>query len=136
MARTEHSMLVIVNCATLNEPLTLSALVFQTSAVVILYMVIFYVMDLYDSALMSFSGTLLLNLVQATGILLVIIGVVTAGTHILNLDPRLMIAHTLLTVVFVLLARLAIQRSAIPAIRRRFSPPLPVIRFATNFSGK
>ncbi len=108
-------LLVIVNCATLNEPLTLSALVFQTSAVVILYMVIFYVMDLYDSALMSFSGTLLLNLIQATGILLVMVGVVTAGTHVLNLDPRLMFAHTILTVGFVLLARLAIQHSVIPA---------------------
>ncbi|MHB8383237.1 MAG: sugar transferase, partial [Candidatus Binataceae bacterium] len=58
---------------------------------------------------------MLLNLVQATGLLLLIVGVVTAVTHILNLDPRLMIAHTLLTVAFVLLARLAIERSAIPA---------------------
>ncbi|MFZ1889098.1 MAG: sugar transferase [Candidatus Binataceae bacterium] len=107
--------LVIVNCASLGEPLTLSALIFQTTAVVSLYMAIFYVMDLYDSALMSFTGALLLNLVQATGILLVIVGVVTAGTHVLNLNPRLMIAHTLLTVLFVLLARLAIQHSSIPA---------------------
>ena len=108
-------LLVIVNCASLNVPLTLNLLVFQSSAVVALYMAIFYVMDLYDLALMSFTGALLLNLVQATGILFVIVGVVTAGTHVLNLDPRLMIAHTLLTVVFVLLARLAIEHSAIPA---------------------
>lgn len=108
-------LLVIVNCASLNEPLTLSALLFQTSAVVFLYMAIFYVMDLYDQALLSFTGALLLNLVQATGILLVIVGIVTAGTHVLNMDPRLMFAHTLLTVIFVLLARLAIQRSSIPA---------------------
>ena len=105
-------LLVIVNFGSLGEPLTLTALLFQSSAVVTLYVAIFYVMDLYDSELMGFTRTLLLNLAQATGILLVIIGVVTAGTHFLRLDARLVLAHTLLTVIFVLLARYAFQHSA------------------------
>jgi|ERR1017187_4595934 exopolysaccharide biosynthesis polyprenyl glycosylphosphotransferase len=105
-------LLVIVNCASLNEPLTLTALLSQTSGVVALYVAIFYVMDLYDSALMTSTRALLLNLAQATGIFLVIIGVVTAGTHVLSLDPRLVLAHTLLTIAFVLIARLAIEHSA------------------------
>ena len=73
-------LLVIVNCASLGEPLTFSALLFQTFSVVFLYMAIFYVMDLYDPAFMGFTGTLLLNLVQAIGIFLVIVGVVMADS--------------------------------------------------------
>jgi len=105
-------LLVVVNCGSLGEPLTLTAVLFQSTAVVVLYVAIFYVMDLYDSTLMGFTRVLLLNLAQATGILLVIIGVVTAGTHLLRLDPRLVLAHTLLTVIFVLAARYAVQHSA------------------------
>lgn len=108
-------LLVTLNCASLNEPVSLASLLFQTLGVVGLYVAVFYVMDLYDAALMSFTRALLLNLIQATGILLVAVGLVTAGTHILNLDPRLMLAHTLLTVLFILLARLAIEHSALSA---------------------
>jgi exopolysaccharide biosynthesis polyprenyl glycosylphosphotransferase len=105
-------LLITVNCASLGEPLTLTALLFQTFGLVALYLAIFYAMDLYDSALMTPTKALLLNLVQATGILLVIIGIVTAGTHVLRLDPRVVLVHTLLTIAFVLIARLAIEHSA------------------------
>jgi len=104
--------LILVNYASLGEPLTVTALFLQTFVLVALYLATFYVMDLYDSALITPTRALLLNLVQATGILLVIVGMVTAGTHILSLDSRVVLAHTLLTIAFVLIARLAIEHSA------------------------
>ena len=66
--------LILVNHASLGEPLTVTALFFQTFVLVALYLATFYVMDLYDSALITPTRALLLNLVQATGILLVIVG--------------------------------------------------------------
>ena len=81
-------LLIIVNCASLGEPVTLTALLLQSFVIVALYLAIFYVMDLYDSALITPTRDLMLNLVQATGILLVIIGMVTAGTDVLHLNPR------------------------------------------------
>jgi exopolysaccharide biosynthesis polyprenyl glycosylphosphotransferase len=107
--------LIIVNCASLGEPVTVTALLLQSFVIVALYLAIFYMMDLYDSALITPTRALILNLVQATGILLVIIGMVTAGTQVLRLDPRVVVAHTLLTIAFVLIARLAIEHTANPA---------------------
>lgn len=108
--------LIIASCASLGEPLTVPALLLQTFVLVALYLAIFYVMDLYDSALMMPTRALLLNLVQATGMLLVIIGIVTAGTDILSLDSRVVFAHTVLTVAFVLIARLAVEHIAGPTV--------------------
>jgi exopolysaccharide biosynthesis polyprenyl glycosylphosphotransferase len=107
--------LIIVSCASLGEPVTVTSLLLQSFGLVALYLAIFYVMDLYDSALITPTRALFLNLVQATGILLVIIGMVTAGTQVLRLDPRVVVAHTLLTIAFVLIARLAIEHTANPA---------------------
>jgi len=104
-------VLVILNCASLGEPFTLAGLFIQTSGVVGLYIAIFYVMDLYDAALMTSPRAIMLNLLQAAGFLLIILGMVTAGLHVLKLDTRLVIAHTFLTVVFVMTARLAIEYS-------------------------
>ena len=108
------SLLVIVNCAALEDPLTLTTLLYQTSAVVGLYIATFYVMDLYDSTVLTSIRALLLNLLEAIGVLFVIIGTVMASTHLFSFDPRLLFAHTLITVIFVLVARLAIDHSANP----------------------
>ena len=105
-------LLVTVNSIWFGELLTLSTLLIQTFLLVALYLAVFYVMDLYDSALLTPTRDLLLNLVQAAGIFLIIIGMVTAGTHALKLNPSVVLAHALLTIAFVLIARLAIEHSA------------------------
>jgi exopolysaccharide biosynthesis polyprenyl glycosylphosphotransferase len=110
-------LLITVNRVSLGDSLTLTAILLQALVLVALYLAIFYVMDLYDSALLTPTRGLLLNLVQAAGILLVIIGIVAAGTHVLRLNPRVVFVHTALTIAFVLIARLAIEHSADPAIR-------------------
>src|SRR5260370_42696999 len=106
--------LIIVSCASLGEPVTVTSLLLQSFGLVALYLAIFYVMDLYDSALITPTRALLLNLIQATGILLFIIGMVTAGTQVLRLYPREVVAHPLLTIAFVLIARLAIKHTPNP----------------------
>jgi lipopolysaccharide/colanic/teichoic acid biosynthesis glycosyltransferase len=107
------ALLVIVNGAFVQQPISLSLLLYQSSMIVAIYISIFYMMDLYDLDLVTPRRALLINLAQSIGLLSVIIGGLEAGTRILRLDPRLAAAHLLLTALFVISARAVIDHAGV-----------------------
>lgn len=107
-------VLVAINCASMQEPLNATLVVNQTAAVVMVYVAIFYVMDLYTLDLVSARRTLLLNLVQAAGLVCAAVGVLGTFTPLLRFNPALIFSHILLTALFVVCARTVINNMSHP----------------------
>ena len=112
--------LVLINGAASHEPLSGIVLLSQTAVLLGTYLTIFFLMDLYAQEVMTPGRALLLNLGQALALLCVVFGILAIGTTILRVDPYLALVHVLITAVFVVCARSAIDRvvsSARPMIR-------------------
>jgi exopolysaccharide biosynthesis polyprenyl glycosylphosphotransferase len=107
--------LVIINSAATKEPLSGMVLLSQTGTVVGTYLAIFFLMDLYGQEVMTPGRALLLNLAQALALLCVVIGILAIGTTILPVDPYFALAHVFLTAIFVICARITIDRLAVAA---------------------
>jgi len=110
-------VLVAINCASMQEPLNGALVLNQTAAVVMVYVTIFYLMDLYSLVLLTARRALLLNLVQAAGLVCAAIGVLGILTPVLRFSPALIFSHLLLTALFVVCARAVIDHMDHPLAR-------------------
>jgi exopolysaccharide biosynthesis polyprenyl glycosylphosphotransferase len=110
-------VLVEINGASIKEPLNATLFLNQTAAVVMIYVTIFYVMDLYNLDLAAARRTLLLNLVQAAGLVCTAIGILGILNPQLRFSPPLIFSHILLTALFVVCARAAIDHVGHPPVR-------------------
>ena len=110
-------VLVAINCASMQEPLNGALVLNQTAAVVMVYVTIFYLMDLYSLVLLTARRALLLNLVQAAGLVCAAIGVLGILTPALRFSPALIFSHILLTALFVVCARAVIDHVDHPLAR-------------------
>lgn len=106
--------LVTINCASMREPLNPTLALNQAAAVVMVYISIFYLMDLYDLSLVSAQRELLLNLVEAAGLVCAALGVLGALMPLLRFSPALIFSHILLTALFVVYARVVINNVSYP----------------------
>jgi exopolysaccharide biosynthesis polyprenyl glycosylphosphotransferase len=108
--------LVTINCASMREPLNPALALNQAAAVVMVYLGIFYLMDLYDLSLVSAQRELLLNLVEAAGLVCAALGVLGALMPLLRFSPTLIFSHILLTALFVVYARAVINNVSYPLV--------------------
>jgi exopolysaccharide biosynthesis polyprenyl glycosylphosphotransferase len=109
-------VLVAINCTSMQEPLSATLVLNQTAAVVMVYVAIFFLMDLYSPDLVTAGRALLLNLDQAAGLVCVAIGVLGFLTPLLRFSPALIFSHILLTALFVVCARAVIDRVDHPLV--------------------
>src|ERR1700730_3782047 len=110
-------VLVAINCASMQEPPNAALVLNQTAVVVMVYVTIFYLMDLYNLDLVTARRALLLNLVQAAGLVCAAIGVLGILTPALRFSPALIFSHILLTALFVVCARAVIDHVDHPLAR-------------------
>ena len=111
-------LLVTMNSATTQAPLSSIEVLDQAAAIVAIYVTIFFLMDLYDLELLSAWRSLLLNLVQAAGLFCVVVGAFELCTRLFMFDPRLVFSQVLLTAVFAICTRALIvsPNSSPPAL--------------------
>ena len=86
------------------------SLIQRTAVIISIYLLVFYLMDLYQQDVLEPGGALLRNLTQAGCVVGVLIGGLEISTELLPLDPFLTFAHLMFTAAFVLCARTLIQR--------------------------
>jgi exopolysaccharide biosynthesis polyprenyl glycosylphosphotransferase len=84
----------------------------ELGIVVFIYLFAFYLMDLYDLAVVAAQHALVLNLTQALGLVCVAIGLLEQCVDGLSLPLKLVLFHTGLTASFVIAARTAVVRLA------------------------
>jgi len=106
------ALLVVLNGSSAQHH-SIALLAYQSTAIVAIYISIFYLMDLYDLDLVTPRRALLINLAQSIGLVCITLGGLEAGTRILRLDPRLALAHLLLTALFVVSGRALIDHVGI-----------------------
>jgi exopolysaccharide biosynthesis polyprenyl glycosylphosphotransferase len=103
-------VLSLIGNASIDARIATGSLVDQTAVIILIYLSVFYLMDLYQQELLEPGRPLLLSLTQAGCVVCVVIGGLEIWTNLLPFDPFLTLVHLMLTAAFVVSARAMIKR--------------------------
>src|SRR5580692_418547 len=96
--------------ASMDARIAPASLIDQTAIVIVIYLSIFYLMDLYQQDLLKPGRSLFFNLTQAACLVFVAIGGLEIWTKLLPFEPLLTFGHLVLTAAFVICARATMQQ--------------------------
>jgi exopolysaccharide biosynthesis polyprenyl glycosylphosphotransferase len=96
--------------ASMDARIAPASLIDQTAIVIVIYLSIFYLMDLYQQDLLEPGRSLFFNLTQAACLVFVAIGGLEIWTKLLPFEPLLTFGHLVLTAAFVICARATMQQ--------------------------
>lgn len=102
--------LVLLNQMWVQRLQPMSVVLERAGSLAAVYLAVFFLMDLYDLDMVTPRRALVLNLIQALGLVCVIVGALKAGFWILRIRPWFILAHLALTAVVVVSARQLIDR--------------------------
>lgn len=106
-------LLVVITCLAQREALIPILVLAHALLITAVYVATFYMMDLYVPEQMKPHPALLLSLVRAVGIIFIGFGLLTLATQQMPFAPPLLLTQAALTVLLVIFARSAIDRSHI-----------------------
>ena len=115
--------LVKLSHALTQEPPDWTLSLNELGAVIFIYAFAFYLMDLYDLDIVAARRALVLNLVQAIGLVCVTFGLLQRGVDGFAIPLRLVLLHAGLTASFVIASRTAVDwllRDRVPSLRLGF----------------
>lgn len=102
--------LVFLNQAWSQRPEPMGVVLEHAGSLVMVYLAVFFLMDLYDLDMVTPRRALVLNLIEALGLICIVVGALKAGFWIIRIRPWFILMHLAVTAVVVVSGRDLIDR--------------------------